>query len=127
MTRHKSRVARRSRRSARRGTRKQSGGWVFDFLNKLNPSNWGKNSEEKNAAPAVSDNNNKDTYVSHNPNTPAPHPAHVDEGKKGFFSGLFVSSNKDHVPAVAAQPPPPGQGGGRKTRHRRRSPRHHRK
>ena len=40
MTRHKSRVARRSRRRARRGTRKQSGGFSFPSLSSLNPFNW---------------------------------------------------------------------------------------
>ena len=43
MTRHKSRVAR--IRRARRGTRKQSGGFSFPSLYSLNPFNWFKKPE----------------------------------------------------------------------------------
>ena len=116
MTRHKSRVAR--RRSARRGTRKQSGGGVLDWL-------LGKNPDSPGAAPAVAE--------------PSAQP--------GFFSGILsIFKSKKPEPKVTSaadentgSPPPaetqslaPVQVGGRKksrkTRHRRRrSPRHHRK
>lgn len=56
MTRHKSRVARRSRHRARRGTRKQTGGGVLSWLTGL----FGSKPTDTNAAP---------------PAAPAPHPA----------------------------------------------------
>ena len=141
MTRHKSRVAR--IRRARRGTRKQSGGFSLSSLNPFNLLNWGKNPEEKDDSPAVAanntswwenlnplkylSNNNNNKYNSVGPKTPAPHPPAVDEDNKGLFS--HSGDNKAHAPQT--QPPPTAplaQGGGRKTRHRRRrSPRHHRK
>lgn len=117
MTRHKSRVARRSRRSARRGTRKQSGGGLGSFVISL----FGKN-------------NDADTKSTNNPATQSA--AELTTPTKSWLSRLFSSSNDDKanthtpsavVPAADNNSPAPHQGGGRKTRHRRRSPRHHRK
>ena len=100
MTRHKSRVARRSRRSARRGTRKQSGG-MFDWLTK-----WFKKTDPDAAAGAPT----------------------VPDSNKGFFNKAPTDQTQHPAPAATVPPPAaPGQVGGRKTRHRRRSPRHHRK
>ena len=115
MTRHKSRVARKNRRSARRGTRKQSGGFLFGLFDSNPADPAAQQATPVAAQPATpvaanstpwwekfipfksssnNNNNNKDTSVG--PSTPAPHP----EG---------------------------AQGGGRKTRHRRRSARRHHK
>ena len=129
MTRHKSRVARRSRRRARRGTRKQSGG-LFGFS--LNPFTWGKN-PEPTAEPAAA------VDATAQPSQPAK--------KSSWFSSFFGDNSKPAVaqntnpPATAAAPvgavavanpaavqsPASSMVGGRKTRHRRRSPRRHRK
>lgn len=121
MTRHKSRVARRSRRSARRGTRKQSGG--FAWLKKLIGM--------KTDPPAADET----------PPAPATQSAaELTTPTKSWLTGLF-SSNDDkantHTPSPTqsldtAPADAPVQVGGRKksrkTRHRRRrSPRHHRK
>ena len=109
MTRHKSRVARRSRHRARRGTRKQSGGWSLSSL-------WpfgSKPADDAEAAPAAE----------------AAPPV-----KQGFFSNLFGPKPNPTTPPTVTQnhditdPPGTPQLGGRKTRHRRRrSPRRHRK
>ena len=98
MTRHKSRVAR--IRRARRGTRKQSGGFIGALL-----SWFGKKTD---AADTVAPTDTGAPPTAQTPPTQLPAPA-----------GAFQPP-----------PPPaaPGQGGGRKTRHRRRrSPRRHRK
>ncbi len=97
MTRHKSRVARRSRHRARRGTRKQSGG-VFDWLTRLTglfgskPAaiNTERDATDPNASPTVTQN---------------PGPA----------------------TGPPAPPGPPLIGGRKTRHRRRRSPRHHRK
>ena len=124
MTRHKSRVAR--IRRARRGTRKQSGG--FDLFGWFRP----KTDTDAGAKP-----------VAVNPTDSAA------DDKQGLFSGfLNIFKSKKPEPKVTSaadentgspppltQPPPPTQPppgtssmvGGRKTRHRRRSPRRHRK
>ena len=111
MTRNKSRVARRSRRRARRGTRKQSGGMLFGLFGSNSPT-------DGNGAPAPA---------------PAAAPAAAAVDKPSFFSGLFDKKSAADKPSFfsglfdtksdTVNP----QGGGRKTRHRRRSPRHHRK
>ena len=121
MTRHKSRVARRSRRSARRGTRKQSGGFL---LSSLNPLNWFKKTDSA-AAPVSQPADGTAEQQAASPPT------------KSWLSRLFISSNDDKanthtpsavVPAADNNSPAPHQGGGRKTRHRRRrSPRRHHK
>jgi len=129
MTRHKSRVARRSRRSARRGTRKQSGGGLGSFVRSL----FGKNTDA-------------DTKSTNNPATQSA--AELTTPTKSWLSRLFSSSNDDKANTQSLAPPAtkpaetqslapandadaPVQVGGRKksrkTRHRRRSPRHHRK
>ena len=106
MTRHKSRVARRRRHRARRGTRKQSGG-MFNMLARL------FDSKPANGAEAAAPGENQ-SFLSkifgYNPNSPTPPP---------------TVQNLD----TAVPPGPPGPlTGGRKTRHRRRrSPRRHRK
>ena len=109
MTRHKSRVAR--IRRARRGTRKQSGGFSFPSLSLFNPLNWFKKTDPAAGAAGA--------------------PPTVPEDKKGILE-FFNKANTPAADAVAAPAPDavaaaPGQGGGRKTRHRRRSPRRHRK
>ena len=119
MTRHKSRVARRSRRRARRGTRKQSGGflgWLFgskpdDAEPAQSASIWDKLNPFKSKKPqpevisAAAQNTNPP------PAGPPPPAAPVGAAPVG----------------AAVQSPLPDQGGGRKTRHRRRSPRRHHK
>jgi len=118
MTRHKSRVARRSRRSTRRGTRKQSGGFAW-----LNLSNWFKKADTA-AAPVSQPADGTAEQQAASPPT------------KSWLSRLFISSNDDKanthtpsavVPAADNNSPAPHQGGGRKTRHRRQSARRHRK
>jgi len=105
MTRHKSRVARRSRHRARRGTRKQSGGSWFASLFGLKPADGAEAApaaEAAEAAPAVKE--------------------------PGFLSILFGTKPNPTTPPTVSQNPGPPQLGGRKTRHRRRrSPRRHRK
>lgn len=117
MTRHKSRVARRSRRSARRGTRKQSGGGLGSFVSSL----FGKNTDA-------------DTKSTNNPATQSA--AELTTPTKSWLSRLFSYSNDDKanthtpsavVPAADNNSPAPHQGGGRKTRHRRQSARRHHK
>jgi hypothetical protein len=103
MTRYKSRVARRSRRRARRGTRKQSGGFVSSFLEFLGLGP--KPTTVANPA-AVAQPANQDA----NQLLPAPQPANQDANQ---------------LPPAAATAS--SLVGGRKTRHRRRSPRRHRK
>ena len=105
MTRHKSRVARRSRHRARRGTRKQSGGFGLFGSNPVD----GAEAAAAAAAPAA----------------PAAAPAAAADASPGdknswwhSILGFFTGNNNGT---------PPGQVGGRKTRHRRRSPRRHRK
>ena len=100
MTRHKSRVARRSRHRARRGTRKQSGGWF-----------WENNSQPADAVPG------------------APKSTIVSFFSRLFGTNTDTDTNAPApVPNASGPPGPPGsQLGGRKTRHRRRSPRRHRK
>lgn len=119
MTRHKSRVARRSRRSARRGTRKQSGG-MFD---------WVKEYLFKKTAPAA---------VPGTANAPATVVAE-DKAAAQPNKGLLEIFNKDSNPVVSdannsssssssSSPQVGGRKKSRKIRHRRRrSPRHHRK
>jgi hypothetical protein len=127
MTRHKSRVAR--IRRARRGTRKQSGGFFGELFHKLTgglfsskpivpvpgtvaaPAGEAPPAPDAAAVPAVAV-----------PPTVAPTESAALPTKPSLLSRLFGPP--------AAPPPPPAalaQGGGRKTRHRRRSPRHHRK
>ena len=121
MTRHKSRVARRSRRRARRGTRKQSGGISF------NPLNWFKKSDPTISEPAAAAVDAPPVAPAAEappaaPAVEAPAAAPADNKKKGILSGLFsLFGKKSEQPDPAAP-----QAGGRKTRHRRR-PRHHRK
>ena len=138
MTRHKSRVAR--IRRARRGTRKQSGG--FAWLKKLLGM---KTADETTGAPAVPPTESaaaddrpwwkKISIFSSSPVKPA-HPPAVKPtpGAPTAHTQLPAPAAQTQLPT---QPPPPAapvpppaateQGGGRKTRHRRRSPRHHRK
>ena len=116
MTRHKSRVARRNRRSARRGTRKQSGG-MFKWLFGSNP-----------ADPAAQ----QATPVAAQPAAPAAQQATPAAGdKEGYLSGFFnfFKSKDTSVKDTSVGPstPAPHQGGGRKTRHRRQSARRHHK
>lgn len=105
MTRHKSRVARRSRHRARRGTRKQSGGWLFG-------------PKPADAAPGA-------PPVAEPAAAPADAAADADASpgdKNSWWHSIlgFFKGNNNGTP--------PGQVGGRKTRHRRRrSPRRHRK
>ena len=105
MTRHKSRVARRSRHRARRGTRKQSGGWTFG-------------PKPADAAPGA-------PPVAEPAAAPADAAADADASpgdKNSWWHSIlgFFKGNNNGTP--------PGQVGGRKTRHRRRrSPRRHRK
>ncbi len=126
MTRHKSRVARRSRHRARRGTRKQSGGWSLSSL-------WPFGSKTDDGTEAV-------------PAVPAA-PAAEAAQSSSFWNKINPFKSKEpetKVGSAAVQnPPPPHMNpgptnapalptppltGGRKTRHRRRrSPRHHRK
>lgn len=120
MTRHKSRVARRNRRSARRGTRKQSGGGLGSFVSSL----FGKNTDA-------------DTKSTNNPATQSA--AELTTPTKSWLSRLFSSSNDDkantHTPSAVVPaadnnspaPHPSVQRGGRKTRHRRQSARRHHK
>ncbi len=118
MTRYKSRVARRSRRRARRGTRKQSGGmfsWLSSFFGP-------KTATAPAPAPPAVDA------------TAAAAATASETGKKSWFSGLFDKNDNSNPPppppppaAAAVQPLPLEQVGGRKTRHCRRSPHHHRK
>ena len=139
MTRHKSRVAR--IRRARRGTRKQSGGFIGALL-----SWFGKKTD---AADTVANPDDKPGFLSGFLNmfkSNNPKPKVISSADK-----VIPSADENNVsppvaaqtqlptqpppPALQTQPPPPGaptdvvpQGGGRKTRHRRhRSPRHHRK
>ena len=106
MTRHKSRVARRSRHRARRGTRKQSGG-MFDWLFGPKPADGADAAPATEAAPPVKQPGFLSNFFGPKPN-PTTHPT--------------VLKNPD-----IADPTPPLIGG-RKTRHRRRrSPRRHRK
>lgn len=131
MTRHKSRVARRSRRSARRGTRKQSGGFS---LSSLNPLNWFKKTDSA-TAPAVAEPAASPVAAQQSA-SPAAVNSTADDKSWLKKINIFGSSSDDKAPA---QIPAPAndtavhepQGGGRKksrkTRHRRRSPRHHRK
>jgi len=125
MTRHKSRVARRRRRSARRGTRKQSGGGVLDWL-------LGKKPDSPGAAPAVAEPSASVAEPSASPVAAKAEPW----WKKINIFGSSNDGNKATPPAPSAvvpaavaspAPHPSDQGGGRKTRHRRRSPRHYRK
>jgi len=132
MTRHKSRVARRSRRRARRGTRKQSGGWLFGLFG-----------SKPDAAPAV------DATAAAADTEPAQSASFWDnfnpfKSKKPQPEVISAAAQNTNPPppppppaAAAGIPPPVGavvnvpssvseQGGGRKTRHRR-SPRRHRK
>lgn len=56
MSRRKTRVTRMSRRKARSGTRKRKGGFLGDFLQKMNPMNWlNKKTVDPNALPATTD------------------------------------------------------------------------
>jgi hypothetical protein len=116
MTRHKSRVAR--IRRARRGTRKQSGGFFGELFHKLTGGLFSSKPivpvPGTVAAPVA-------PTVPANPATVAPTESAVPP-TKSLLSRLLG-------PPAATVPPPaaPGQVGGRKTRHRRRSPRHHRK
>jgi hypothetical protein len=102
MTRNKSRVARRSR--ARRGTRKQSGGFSFPSfpsfpsLSSLNPLNWFKKSEPATGVVDAPRDAPTTTVAA----VPAALPVH------------------DNLPDQSG-----GRKKSRKTRHRRRS--HHRK
>ena len=101
MSKRKTRVTRMSRRKASTGTRKQKGGWVFDYLlNNLNPRNWFAKKTDPNAplAPAAAATNTAD--VSKKPGAAADVPDNTNTGQ-----------DDQH-------------GGARKTRHRRR---HHRK
>ena len=121
MRKYKSRVARRSTRRARRGTRKQSGGMfgkLFDFL--------GFNKTQGTAVAATV----APAAAATAPAVDATAPADATD-KKSWFSklgSLFRPSPdpdaKDAADAKAAAtgpPPPPSEmGGGRKTRHRRR-------
>jgi hypothetical protein len=98
MIKYKSRVARRSRSRARRGTRKQSGGFSFPSFPSfpsLNPLNWFKKPE-----PATGATVDAPTTVALPPPPLAP-------------------------PALPDQTG--GRKKSRKTRHRRRSPHRHRK
>ena len=111
MRKYKSRVARRSRRRARRGTRKQSGGFfgkLFDFL--------GFNKTQRTAgagAPA--------------PNQ-LPHPNQVANPATAAAPAAPATGPPPNSAATGPNSPPPTEmDGGRKTRHRRRSPRRHRK
>lgn len=121
MTRHKSRVARKNRRSTRRGTRKQSGGFGWFGLFGSTP-----------AAPAAQ----QATPVAAQPATPvAAQPATPDAGDKpGYLSNIINFFKKDTSgkdtsvgPSTPAPHPEGAQDGGRKTRHRRRSARRHHK
>ena len=117
MTRYKSRVARRSRRRARRGTRKQSGGFISSLLGFL-----GFGPKTEPAAGVV----DPTAAVAQ----PAASPA-VPEGNKRFF-GFFNKANTPDTATAAPPAAPPAAPasflvGGRKTRHRRRSPHRHRK
>jgi hypothetical protein len=152
MTRYKSRVARRSRRRARRGTRKQSGGFVSSLLGFLGfgpkPTTAAPVAAAVAAAPAAAtaDATGKKSLFSglfgKNDNS---NPAATADatGKKSLFSGLFGKNDNSNPaaaadtganspanqvdnPAAAVQPSS-SLVGGRKTRHRRRSPRRHRK
>jgi hypothetical protein len=104
MTRHKSRVARRSRHRARRGTRKQSGGnWLTDYLFSPKPADGAEAAAAPAAAPAAA------VADAAAPLTPD------GEEKKTFLGFLKFWGG--------------GRKKSRKTRHRRRrrSPRRHRK
>ena len=112
MTRHKSRVARRNRRSARRGTRKQSGGFFGELL-----KNWFKKTDATGVVPAAAQ--------------PVAAPVAEEKAAAEPDKGLLGIFNKDSKPVVpAANNSSSSQVGGRKksrkTRHRR-SPRRHRK
>ena len=99
MTRHKSRVARRSRHRARRGTRKQSGGWF-----------WENDPQPADAAPGAPKSKIFSFFTSFFDPKPTTLPTTLPTGQ-------------NPVPGA----PTPPLTGGRKTRHRRRSPRRHRK
>jgi len=109
MTRHKSRVARKNRRSARRGTRKQSGGINLFGLFGSKPTT---DAGAQQASPVAA--------------KPAAQP--------GFFSGIlsiFKSKKPEPNAPVDVDTNNPAtaepQKGGRKTRHRRQSARRHHK
>ena len=103
MTRNKSRVARRSRRRARRGTRKQSGGMLFGLFGSNSPT-------DGNGAAAA----DKPSFFSGLFGKKSAADTDAAADKPSFFSGLFGTKSDTVNPQV----------GGRKTRHRRR---HHRK
>jgi hypothetical protein len=125
MTRHKSRVARRSRRSARRGTRKQSGGFNFFGLFGSEPAGAAPAGEAPPApAPAASFWDKFNPFKSKNPE-----PEVVSNAAETTGSPPKLPAQ---IPAAANDSAATGMVGGRKksrkTRHRRRrSPRHHRK
>ena len=104
MTRHKSRVARRSRHRARRGTRKQSGGWTFG----PKPADAAPGAPPTGAPP-----------VAEPAAAPADAPASPGDKNSWWHSILGLFKGNTNGPQL----------GGRKTRHRRRrrSPRRHRK
>ena len=128
MRKYKSRVARRSRRRARRGTRKQSGGFFASLFG------FGK-SQEPAAPPPVAPAQSASFWDNLNPFKP----------KKLESDVTPAAAQNNNPPATGAADPPPQpqsanpaatgpnspptseMSGGRKTRHRRRSPRRHRK
>ena len=125
MRKYKSRVARRSTRRARRGTRKQSGGAWY------NPFTWGKNSDA--APPPVAPAQSASLWDKLNPFKPKKlesdvTPAAAQNNNPPATGAATGAATADAAPVDAAPgSPPPEMNGGRKTRHRRRSPRRHRK
>ena len=127
MTRHKSRVARRSRRRARRGTRKQSGGFNFFGLFGSEPAGAAPAGEAPPApapapAPAASFWDKLNPFKSKNPELEVVSTAAETTGSPPKLPA--------QIPAAANDSAATGMVGGRKksrkTRHRR-SPRRHRK
>jgi hypothetical protein len=115
MTRHKSRVARRSRHRARRGTRKQSGGSWFASLFGSKPAD---------ATGSGKTSSWLGSFFGASPKTST----ETDETKAAAVAQPAADA-KAAADANAPDPAtPPPLIGGRKTRHRRRrSPRRHRK